>query len=150
MLTTDLHSPNVKQKMTKEQYIKLNRGINDSTDLPEEFLSKIYDEIAGNEIKMKNIGCTSANSGKGGKLVVNNEKKRKMLWNMEMEAISNTAKNLMESASHVQAPFTTAYHLEYVRPMFKIVWTPFLAAFSVGLQDCDDNEVPSLCLNGIR
>lgn len=39
--------------MTKEQYIKLNRGISDSEDLPEEYLSNIYDEIAGHEIKMK-------------------------------------------------------------------------------------------------
>lgn len=30
MLTTDLHSPQVKNKMTKEQFIKNNRGINDS------------------------------------------------------------------------------------------------------------------------
>ena len=43
----------VKNKMTKEQYIKMNRGINDSKDLPEDYLSAIYDEIAGNEIKMK-------------------------------------------------------------------------------------------------
>lgn len=53
MLTTDLHSPQVKSKMTKEQYIRLNRGISDSKDLPEEYLSQIYDEIAGHEIKMK-------------------------------------------------------------------------------------------------
>lgn len=39
--------------MTKEQFIKNNRGINDSKDLPEDYLSQIYDEIAGNEIKMK-------------------------------------------------------------------------------------------------
>lgn len=39
--------------MTKEQYIKMNRGINDSRDLPEEFLSKIYDEIENEEIKLK-------------------------------------------------------------------------------------------------
>ena len=39
--------------MTKEQYIKMNRGINDSRDLPSEYLSAIYDEISDNEIKMK-------------------------------------------------------------------------------------------------
>ncbi len=39
--------------MTKEQYIKMNRGINDSKDLPEEYLSAIYDEIAGKKIAMK-------------------------------------------------------------------------------------------------
>ena len=32
----------------------------------------------------------------------------------------------------------------------QLAWTPFLAAFSVGLQDCDDTEVASLCLEGIR
>lgn len=143
MLTTDLHSPQIKHKMTKEQYIKLNRGISDSKDLPEEYLSQIYDEIAGQEIKMKNTI-----SNKPGKQIIVNEKKRKLLWNMEMEAMSTTAKNLMESVSHAKSPFTSAKHLEHVRPMFKMAWTPFLAAFSVGLQDCDDTEIASLCLDG--
>lgn len=145
MLTTDLHSPQVKNKMTKEQYIKLNRGISDSKDLPEEYLSQIYDEIAGHEIKMKNNPVANSRIGKQ---IISNEKKRKFLWNMEMETISSTAKNLMESVSHVKSPFTSAKHLEHVRPMFKMAWTPFLAAFSVGLQDCDDSEIASLCLDG--
>lgn len=34
--------------------------------------------------------------------------------------------------------------------MFRMAWTPFLAAFSVGLQDCDEPEVAALCLDGIR
>ncbi|XP_023713416.1 brefeldin A-inhibited guanine nucleotide-exchange protein 1 isoform X2 [Cryptotermes secundus] len=144
MLTTDLHSPQVKSKMTKEQYIRLNRGISDSKDLPEEYLSNIYDEIAGHEIKMKGT------VNKPGKQLISSEKRRRFLWNMEMEVISTAAKNLMESVSHVQAPFTSAKHLEHVRPMFKMAWTPFLAAFSVGLQDCDDPEIASLCLDGIR
>lgn len=32
----------------------------------------------------------------------------------------------------------------------QIAWTPFLAAFSVGLQDCDDQDIAQLCLDGIR
>lgn len=125
---------------------RLNRRISDNEDLPEEYLSRIYDEIAGNEIKMK----SNPNSRLAGKQLISSEKKRRLLWNMEMEVISTAAKNLMESVSHVQAPFTTAKHLEHVRPMFKMAWTPFLAAFSVGLQDCDDTEIASLCLDGIR
>ena len=39
--------------MTKEQFIRNNRGINDSQDLPEDFLTAIYDEIADNQIRMK-------------------------------------------------------------------------------------------------
>lgn len=116
---------------------------------------------------------------------VASEKQRRLLYNLEMEQMAKTAKALMEAVSHVQAPFTSATHLEHVRPMFKVItpahahvlqtqlgtdttanksslpllfvclfpqlaWTPFLAAFSVGLQDCDDTEVASLCLEGIR
>lgn len=145
MLTTDLHSPQVKTKMTKEDYISMNRGINDSKDIPEEELSQIYDEIAGNEIKVKTTASRVT-----GKQSVSSEKKRRLLYNMEMEQMARTAKALMESVSHVQASFTCAKHLEHVRPMFKLAWTPFLAAFSVGLQDCDDPEIAALCLDGIR
>lgn len=147
MLTTDLHSPQVKNKMTKEQYIMMNRGINDSKDLPEDYLSSIYDEIAGKKISMKE---TKEMPLKSNKQSVASEKQRRLLYNMEMEQMAKTAKALMEAVSHVQAPFTSATHLEHVRPMFKLAWTPFLAAFSVGLQDCDDTEVASLCLEGIR
>ncbi|XP_028850185.1 brefeldin A-inhibited guanine nucleotide-exchange protein 2 isoform X2 [Denticeps clupeoides] len=149
MLTTDLHSPQVKNKMTKEQYIKMNRGINDSKDLPEEYLSSIYDEIAGKKIAMKETKEFSI-TPKSSKQNVASEKQRRLLYNMEMEQMARTAKALMEAVSHAQAPFFSATHLEHVRPMFKLAWTPLLAAFSVGLQDCDDQEVASLCLEGIR
>uniref|UniRef100_A0A4W4GF18 SEC7 domain-containing protein n=1 Tax=Electrophorus electricus TaxID=8005 RepID=A0A4W4GF18_ELEEL len=149
MLTTDLHSPQVKNKMTKEQYIKMNRGINDSKDLPEEYLSSIYDEIAGKRIAMKESKEYSI-TPKSSKQSVANEKQRRLLYNVEMEQMAKTAKALMEAVSHAQAPFFSATHLEHVRPMFKLAWTPLLAAFSVGLQDCDDPDVASLCLEGIR
>ncbi|XP_060930163.1 brefeldin A-inhibited guanine nucleotide-exchange protein 2 isoform X1 [Limanda limanda] len=149
MLTTDLHSPQVKNKMTKEQYIKMNRGINDSKDLPEEYLSSIYDEIAGKKIAMKDSKEFSL-TPKSTKQSVASEKQRRLLYNVEMEQMAKTAKALMEAVSHAQAPFFSATHLEHVRPMFKLAWTPLLAAFSVGLQDCDDPEVASLCLEGIR
>ncbi|XP_053572906.1 brefeldin A-inhibited guanine nucleotide-exchange protein 2 [Bombina bombina] len=149
MLTTDLHSPQVKNKMTKEQYIKMNRGINDSKDLPEEYLSSIFDEIEGKKIQIKEtkehtIACKSS------KQSVPTEKQRRLLYNMEMEQMAKTAKALMEAVSHAKAPFTSATHLDHVRPMFKLIWTPLLAAYSIGLQDCDDNDVANLCLEGIR
>lgn len=56
-----LSASQVRHKMTKVQYIRMNRGINDSRDLPEEYLSAIYDEIADNEIKMR---ATSSRPGK--------------------------------------------------------------------------------------
>ncbi|MEJ1279107.1 ADP-ribosylation factor guanine nucleotide-exchange factor 1(brefeldin A-inhibited) [Cricetulus griseus] len=149
MLTTDLHSPQVKNKMTKEQYIKMNRGINDSKDLPEEYLSSIYEEIEGKKIAMKETKEHTI-ATKSTKQNVASEKQRRLLYNMEMEQMAKTAKALMEAVSHAKAPFTSATHLDHVRPMFKLVWTPLLAAYSIGLQNCDDTEVASLCLEGIR
>lgn len=62
MLTTDLHSTSVKKKMTKEEFIRNNRGINDSEDMPPEYLSEIYEEIASSEIKMKASSTTLGKS----------------------------------------------------------------------------------------
>uniref|UniRef100_A0A7N4P3Q8 ARF guanine nucleotide exchange factor 2 n=1 Tax=Sarcophilus harrisii TaxID=9305 RepID=A0A7N4P3Q8_SARHA len=149
MLTTDLHSPQVKNKMTKEQYIKMNRGINDSKDLPEEYLSTIYEEIEGKKIAMKETKEHTI-ATKSNKQNVASEKQRRLLYNLEMEQMAKTAKALMEAVSHAKAPFTSATHLDHVRPMFKLVWTPLLAAYSIGLQNCDETEVASLCLEGIR
>ena len=149
MLTTDLHSPQVKNKMTKEQYIKANRGINADDDLPEEYLSQIYDEIAESEIKMK-YNSKDSKWKMVNQDAMKNEKKRKLLYNLEMEQMAQTARVLMESVAHAEAPFTSAKHLEHVRPMFKLAWAPFLAAFSVGLQNCDDVDISSLCLDGMR
>jgi cytohesin len=53
MLNTDLHNPAVKNKITKQQFFKNNRGINNGGNLPEAFLSDIYDTIAREEIKME-------------------------------------------------------------------------------------------------
>jgi brefeldin A-inhibited guanine nucleotide-exchange protein len=67
MLNTDAHNPQVKHRMTKADFIKNNRGINDGADLPEEFLTIIFDEISTNEIRMKDevIGQTTSTHGPG-------------------------------------------------------------------------------------
>ena len=73
----------------------MNRGINDSRDLPESYLSGIYDEIAGNEIKMKNVSNVSKKS---------------------------LGKSLIGSAPvpKEEQNFTEGKHLEHIRPMFKV------------------------------
>lgn len=63
------------------------------------------------------ISATDSRSG------VASEKQRRLLYNVEMEQMAKTAKALMEAVSHVQAPFTSATHLEHVRPMFKVTQT---------------------------
>ena len=55
MLQTDLHNPSIKEerRMTKEGFVRNNRGICDGGDLPEEFLTSIYDRIKVNPFSLK-------------------------------------------------------------------------------------------------
>ncbi|KAI3722422.1 hypothetical protein L2E82_33460 [Cichorium intybus] len=52
LLNTDRHSPQVKRKMTEEDFIRNNRRINGGNDLPREYLSELYSSICENEIRM--------------------------------------------------------------------------------------------------
>ena len=54
MLNTDLHNPNLPQakRMTKEQFLRNNKGINDGKDLPSEYLENLYEDIKSDQIKM--------------------------------------------------------------------------------------------------
>ena len=149
MLATDLHSTAIKKKMTKENYINMNRGINDNKDLPREFLESIFDQVAESELKLK--GGNAAASGSKQHAKADNEKQRRLLYNMEIEQVTQTARSLMENVStNVSTSFTSAKHGEHIMPMFKLAWTPSLAAFSIGIQDSDDTKVIDLCLSGMR
>jgi hypothetical protein len=52
MLTTNLHNPNVKPKdrMTKQQFLRTNCGINAGGNLPGDFIAATYDAIGANKI----------------------------------------------------------------------------------------------------
>ena len=148
MLTTDLHSPQVRKKMTKEEFMRTVSGINDQSDLPAEFVGEIYDDIAANEIKMK--------AGSSGKPKLNADaasvsyRQLKQFQNLELQSISQTAHALMEAASLAHVEFQTASHYEHVRPMFKLLWSPCLATFAIGLQSSDDPDIWKKCLEGFR
>ena len=55
MLNTDLHNPTIKteQRMTQEQFVRNNRGINGGEDLPADFLKELYDQIKENQIQVR-------------------------------------------------------------------------------------------------
>ncbi|XP_039270898.2 brefeldin A-inhibited guanine nucleotide-exchange protein 1-like [Styela clava] len=141
MLTTDLHSAQVKRKISVEDYIRMNKGINDSKDLPREYLEDIYEQIKHQEITLKS---TRSQNVKGIRVLSAAQKKQ------EMDNIADTAKALMEAVSHVQSSFINTTHQDHVRPMFQLSWRSMLVAFSMGLQDSDESGIDQLCLEGMR
>ena len=53
-------------------------------------------------------------------LDLQNEKQRRLLYYQEMEQMAQTAKTLIEGVSQIQTTFTSATHVEHIRPMFKV------------------------------
>jgi brefeldin A-inhibited guanine nucleotide-exchange protein len=89
MLNTDAHNPQVKKRMTKADFIKNNRGINDNADLPEEFLSGIFEEIVSNEIRMKDEMEAGTSAGMAGPGLAN--------------ALANVGRDLQKEAYVMQS-----------------------------------------------
>lgn len=54
MLNTDLHNQSITpdKKMTLEQFIRNNRGINQGKDMPKEILEGLYNSVRDDEIRM--------------------------------------------------------------------------------------------------
>jgi len=52
MLNTSLHNPSVKDKPSVEQFITMNRGINDGENLPRELLVSLFDSIKTEPFKI--------------------------------------------------------------------------------------------------
>jgi brefeldin A-inhibited guanine nucleotide-exchange protein len=161
MLNTDAHNKNLKTKrMTKAEFVKNNRGINDGKDLPEEFLGEIYDEIQNHEIKMKDeieVAPSSA-AGLSGSLASVGRDLQREAYFAQSENMSSKTEALLKAMTRQQKRgvvrptdhFHTASRLEHVRFMFEVAWMPFLAGVSGPLQETDDIDVVNLCLEGLR
>ncbi|KAH7930079.1 Sec7-domain-containing protein [Leucogyrophana mollusca] len=162
MLNTDAHSPQIKNRMTKADFIRNNRGINDTEDLPEEFLNSIFDEIQTNEIRMKDEVDAATNlptPGPGLANVLANVGRdlQKEAYMMQSNGMANKTEALFKTLMRSQRrgsrsgdQFFSASHFVHVRPMFEVAWIPFLAGLSGPLQNTDDLEVVDLCLEGFK
>ncbi|KAF8591584.1 Sec7-domain-containing protein [Ramaria rubella] len=163
LLNTDAFNPQVKNRMTKADFLKNNRGINDGQDLPEEMLSTIFDDITSNEIRMKDeIEAVLISNGPGpglaGALANVGRDLQKEAYVMQSHSMANKSEALFRTLMKAQRKgagkgneqFFSASHFVHVRPMFEVAWMPFLAGISAPLQDTDDLEIVDLCLDGFK
>lgn len=161
MLNTDAHNPQVKQRMTKQDFIRNNRGINDEADLPQDFLSVIYDDIQANEIRMKDeveaqVGIVQPAVGLANVLVNVGRDFQKEAYLAQSSGMANRTEALFKSMMRAQRRgkpndhFFSASHFVHVRPMFEVAWMSFLAGISGPLQSTDSLEVVELCLDGFK
>lgn len=172
MLNTDQHSSKLKgPRMTKEDFIKNNRGINDNADLPDEYLNSIFDEIAKNEIVLDSEREHAANQGiptatpagfasRAGQVFatvgrdIQGEK-----YAQASEEMANKTEQLYRSLIKAQrrtavrdelSRFIPATSVRHVGSMFNVTWTSFLSGLSAPLQETQDIEKIRLCMEGLK
>ncbi|KEQ74922.1 hypothetical protein M436DRAFT_42946 [Aureobasidium namibiae CBS 147.97] len=169
MLNTDQHSAQVKVRMTPEDFIKNNRGINDGQSLPDDYLKSIFEEIAQNEIVLDTERENAANLGMlpqgAGSLAANiGQAVANFGRDLQREAYAQASdqmatkteqlfKNLMKAqrrgaARSSTVRFIPASSFKHVGPMFEVTWMSFLTALSGGTQETNNIERIKLCMEG--
>ena len=172
MLNTDQHSSKLKgPRMTPEDFIKNNRGINDNADLPDDYLRGIFDEIAHNEIVLDTERETAANLGFGAQpsaglaanigqalATVGRDLQREAYMQASQEMSSRT-EQLFKTMIRAQkrgaskipvSKFIPATSFRHVGPMFEVTWTPFLRALTTAARETLNLETIKLCMEGQR
>lgn len=162
MLNTDLHNPAIKaeRRMTKEGFIRNNKGICDGESLPDEFLNDIFDRIKAFPISLKEDDEARAKNTKDKTKIPKStdnglfynydhmDKIRESDYKKERdEILRNTEyilrlkkKNIFSSLYHEGEFVSTAesgLKNEYVIPMFDVAWGPSLAVYSTVLESAN-------------
>jgi len=120
MLNTDQHNKGIKKKMTMEEFIKNNRGIDNNKDLPREMLENLYRSISTNEIKMMTDDSTGV--GEPGVTAVR--------WTELM-------KRSVSAGAFVPSPYKApSLH----KDMFSAIWGPTIAAASAVFDMSEEDQ----------
>ncbi|KAG0460369.1 hypothetical protein HPP92_020666 [Vanilla planifolia] len=159
MLNTDAHNPMVKNKMSADDFIRNNHGIDNEKDLPEDYLRSLYERISNNEIKMRENELApqlspSVHHNKQLSLdsilnIVIHKWVDRTSYASE-DPIKRMQEQLNERARPSECVYCVATDVAILRYMTEVCWAPMLAAFSVALDQSDDLEVISACLEGFR
>ncbi|KAL8948015.1 MAG: hypothetical protein Q9222_005757 [Ikaeria aurantiellina] len=174
MLNTDQHSSKIAKtkRMTVEDFIKNNRGINDNADLPDEYLTSIFDEIAQNEIVLNTerehaaaLGLqpqpapTGIASRANQVFLQATRDLQREAYAQASEEMSNKAEQRLRNMIRAQRKtiakqnlpkYILASSFRHVGPMFDVSWMSFLSGISGPMQDTQNLETIRLCLEGLR
>lgn len=124
MLNTDQHNPQVKKKMTEDEFIRNNRAINAGKDLPREYLSELFQSISTNAFAL------STHSG-------------------PVEMNPNRWIELMNRTRTTQPLSMCQFDRRIGRDMFATIAGPSIAAVSAFFEHSDDDEVLHECVDAL-
>ncbi|KAL2242806.1 ARF guanine-nucleotide exchange factor GNL2 [Sesamum indicum] len=124
MLNTDQHNPQVKKKMTEEDFIKNNRSINGGNDLPRDYLSELFQSIATNAISLDQPGST-------------------------VEMNPNRWIQLVNRAKNIQPFILCDFDRRLGRDMFAAIAGPSIATLAAVFEHSDEEEILHECIEAL-
>ena len=160
MLQTNLHNPAIRdRRMTKEQFVKQNKGISPDGELPDDLLMEIYDRIAAQPISMTQDDklIKKMKKDEESSFVVfqtSVDKRRKDAFNDERMEMVRAGEAMFKQKTKVGKAFvrhsTRSSDDAYIRPMFEVTWAPAIGVLSQILETYEDPSMVDLCLFGFQ
>ncbi|XP_020551182.1 brefeldin A-inhibited guanine nucleotide-exchange protein 5 isoform X2 [Sesamum indicum] len=161
MLNTDAHNPTVWPKMSKSDFVRINKMNDAEESAPKELLEEIYDSIVKEEIKMKDDPAGILKNSKqkpgveeGGLINILNlalpRRSSSTEPKPENEAILKQIQAIIKDQGGKRGIFYTSHRIELVRLMVEAVGWPLLATFSVTMGELDSKPRIGLCMEGFK
>ena len=138
MLNTDLHSNQVRNKMEKESFIRMNREI---LDIEENILSSVFDDILKNEILLEEEHVALVAS-----LVPHSEAEKREYYKMETNFMKKKSEIMFKSKRET---FFKKAEVYLVRHMFLLCLDSSVDQFIAMFGNSDSKEVDELCRKGL-
>ncbi|CAH00924.1 Arf family guanine nucleotide exchange factor SEC7 [Kluyveromyces lactis] len=159
LLNTDLHSTQIKKKMTLEEFIENNSGIDNGKDLPREYMEQIFEEISNHEIKLLSEQHQAMISGDATAALPQQSSfgffngkdyEREAYIQVSKQISSKTELVFKNLSKNKDTVYYAASHVEHVKSIFETLWMSFLAALTPPFKEYNDIETSDLCLKGIK
>ncbi|KAJ3048959.1 GDP/GTP exchange factor for ARF, partial [Rhizophlyctis rosea] len=124
MLNTDQHNPQVRRRMTLEDFTRNNRGMNGGKDFSPEYIKQIYHEIKHNEIVMPE------------------EHEGDLGFNYQWKELMKRAENA--------GPLLECRTSAYDKDMFLLSWSSIIAAVTYAFDNAEDDLTLQKAVVGIH
>jgi hypothetical protein len=140
MLHTDAHHPNVKQRMTLDEFLTNNKGIDGGKDLPYSFLENLFKGITSEKINLTSSSLPHAS-------FLTRQQKSDLYKQQCAQTLVNARESTHDSVSR---QFHRAESPNLIGPMYHSIWGGILGALTISFDRAVDREIVNLCLRGFK
>lgn len=137
MLHTSAHHPNITTRMTLEEFIINNKGLDGGKDLPREFLTDLYKGIVAKRIFLSSQDTSSS--------LLTREQRIDLYREKCNQAIEDARRHITESKA---GTYHRTESSAIISPMFQTIWRPLLAVYTTSFHAANDEKTIKYCLSG--